>query len=544
MKKFKDESYEMMYDLFITQNLSTVELAEMYNTSKENILEILKRRGIKKSRQMSTLANQNYYLKKYGVKNPMQRKEIQDKVKATNIAKYGVDNVYKSKEIKEKIKDTMVERYGVEHAIQSDKIQEKIKDTMVERYGVEHALQSPELLDKAKNTLMENYGVKTPMESDVLKRRLNDNNIKKYGVSSTLAIPEIKSKSHETIMKKYGAWHVTKNKEISNAIYNNTIREYFETHFKGMTIYEISQITNLCLSRVGRIILDHNLQDLIKYDPKTSHYEDDIIEFIKSLGINNIIAGDRTILKPFELDIYLPDHTIAIEFNGTWWHSNKYKPDNYHINKSKAAEALNIRLIHIYEHEWINEMMQEKIKSMLKIALGKTDTKIYARQCEIREISNREAKVFNECNHLQGHRAAEITYGLFYKNELVQLMSFGHNYKLPKDMWEIVRGCPASNNVVVGGVSKLFKHFIKNYNPDKIFSYCDFNKFDGHGYESLGMKFIGYTGPDLSWIIDPSNITVVPRSPKKHKELKEKSNNTYIKGAGSKKYLWTKEVLL
>ena len=113
---------------------------------------------------------------------------------------------------------------------------------------------------------------------------------------------------------------------------------------------------------------------------------------------------------------------------------------------------------------------------------------------------------------------------------------YNKNLKNDND-WEIIRGCPGSNNIVVGGVSKLFKHFIKEHNPDKIFSYCDFNKFDGKGYEAIGMKFIGYTGPDLSYILD--DYSVVKRNPSRYKEYKEKAIGK-LYGAGSKKYLWSK----
>lgn len=171
---------------------------------------------------------------------------------------------------------------------------------------------------------------------------------------------------------------------------------------------------------------------------------------------------------------------------------------------------------------------------MLRISLGKTKTRIYARNCEIKQISNKEAKPFNDKNHLQGHRNAKVTYGLFYKNTLVQLMSFSHNRKYE---WEIIRGCPASNNIVVGGVSKLFNHFIKDYNPKEIFSYCDFNKFDGKGYEAIGMKFIGYTGPDKFYSIKGLKVM---RNPHKKEEL-ERISDFIIYGAGSKKYLWKKD---
>ena len=178
---------------------------------------------------------------------------------------------------------------------------------------------------------------------------------------------------------------------------------------------------------------------------------------------------------------------------------------------------------------------------MINIALGNVPEKIFARNCEVKIISNQEAKPFNEKYHLQGHRNAQVTYGLFYNNELVQLMSFSkthYNRNLKSDSeWEIIRGCPGSNNIVVGGVSKLFTHFVREHNPSMVFSYCDFNKFDGRGYEALGMEFVGYTGPDKTWIIRGEGV---PRNPSRYQELKEKSDGI-IWGAGSKKYIWSRK---
>lgn len=156
--------------------------------------------------------------------------------------------------------------------------------------------------------------------------------------------------------------------------------------------------------------------------------EDEIEETLISLNIGydrNQNRGNRKILNNGqELDFYFPDYKIAIEVNGTYWHSSLQKIKNYHFNKSKACEQLGIRLIHIWEYEWKDELKRQKLINMLKIAFNKVDYKIYARKCTIKEITNKEAKEFNNKNHLQGHRNAQITYGLFYKNNLIQLMSF------------------------------------------------------------------------------------------------------------------------
>lgn len=269
--------------------------------------------------------------------------------------------------------------------------------------------------------------------------------------------------------------------------------------------------------------------------------EKELLSYIQSLYDGEIKTNTRHIIKNeysnygMELDIYLPEKQLAFEFNGIYWHSSQANtPKDYHFKKALLCEEKGIRLIHIYQDEWINKT--EKIKQLIKIALGKVETKIYARKCEVKEINNAEAKEFSNRTHLQGHRNASVTYGLFYDDELVQLMSFSKtaNAKRNNAEWEIIRGCPGSNNIVIGGVSKLFKHFVKEHMPASVFSYCDFNKFNGKSYEELGMKFIGYTGPDKYWII---NNRMVPRSPTKYQELKKEAQGI-LWGAGSKKYLW------
>lgn len=272
-----------------------------------------------------------------------------------------------------------------------------------------------------------------------------------------------------------------------------------------------------------------NLRDYINHPPR-SHYEEEIMKLFPDV---NWEQHDRKILNGKEIDLYSEKYKLRIEFNGTYWHSTLNLSDKkYHQTKSKLANEKGIHLIHVYEHEWNNEISKNILINIIKNCTIGLDNKIYARNCSVKKLPNLSIKSFVDLNHLQGHRNASIAYGLFYKDELIQIMSFSKNKKYE---WEIIRECTKLNTQVIGGVSKLFSHFIQDYNPNEVFSYCDFNKFTGNSYKKLGMDFIGYTQPDLSFIIDGK---VYKRNPTKNKEQQEISE-AKIYGAGSKKFLWT-----
>jgi len=56
---------------------------------------------------------------------------------------------------------------------------------------------------------------------------------------------------------------------------------------------------------------------------------------------------------------------LAFEFNGTYFHSYENTKDiNYHLNKTKLCEEKNIKLVHIWEDEWIYE--KEKTKKLIE----------------------------------------------------------------------------------------------------------------------------------------------------------------------------------
>lgn len=229
-----------------------------------------------------------------------------------------------------------------------------------------------------------------------------------------------------------------------------------------------------------------------------SSSELELQNFIKSIYSGDIIFGDVEVLSGLELDVYIPELKLAIELNGDRFHSDLFKTKNYHLKKTEECEQNGIRLVHIWLCDWNSK--REIILSQLKNIIGKTENKIYARNCEIKKVSLLASKEFLQKNHLQSYSVSKYRYGLYYKNELIQLITFGALRKatgrVKKDgSYELIRLCSKLNTIVIGGSSKLFKHFIKEHKPKYILSFAKRDWSVGNMYNKLGMNFKGYTTP-------------------------------------------------
>ncbi|MCK9415471.1 hypothetical protein M0Q97_02285 [Candidatus Dojkabacteria bacterium] len=225
---------------------------------------------------------------------------------------------------------------------------------------------------------------------------------------------------------------------------------------------------------------------------KPSKYELELHDFVNSI-FNDVIFNSRNILNGQELDIFIPSLKLGIEFNGLYWHSELKKTKKYHLDKTLDCLNRKIKLIHIFEDEWVHK--KDIVKSRLLNIFGKTENKIYARKCSIQEINKDVAKAFLNINHIQGFVSSQYYYGLFYQEQLVSLMSFGELRKnlgqkqSEEDSFELLRFCNKLNTSVIGGASKLFKHFITNIKPKRIISYADRRWSTGTLYENLGFTF-------------------------------------------------------
>lgn len=235
----------------------------------------------------------------------------------------------------------------------------------------------------------------------------------------------------------------------------------------------------------------------------SSRREAEIAEYIKQLiGGDNVTTRDRSVIPPKEIDIYVPEFKIGVEYNGLVWHSERFNKDkHYHIDKLNACNKKGIKLIQIFEDEYTNH--KEIVNSKLNHILGQDNNlpKIYARRCSIREISYKESANFLEQNHIQGKTVASVYLGCFYDDKLVGVMTFKQERK-DSSKWELSRFAGDISYVCCGVGGKLFKYFVNLYKPSEVKSFADrrwtTNECDNL-YTKLGFRVDGYTNPDYHY---------------------------------------------
>jgi hypothetical protein len=276
--------------------------------------------------------------------------------------------------------------------------------------------------------------------------------------------------------------------------------------------------------------------------------EKEILEYIKSLNLNTtIIENYRKTYHSKEIDIYLPDLKIGFEYHGLYFHSELFKTSTYHKEKYDAAANNGIRLIQIFSDEWHNQ--SDIVKSRINALLNASETTVFARKCTIKIIKH-EATEFLNKHHIQGCGRSNIKLGLYYNQQLVAVMTFLHGDISKRILdWELNRFCSLSNYNVVGAASKLFKYFVKNYNPNLVISFADLRWSSTSAvYEKLGFT-LDHISPPNYWYIKPNEHKRIHRyalrKPARcvitEKELRSQEGWLRIWDCGSAKFVWSKE---
>jgi hypothetical protein len=493
-------------------------------------------------------------LAKYGVDNPAKAKSIQDKAKQTNLEKYGVEYVNQVKEFREKSVQTNLEKYGTRVGSQSEQVKEKMRETNqakygvdyilqseefkdiqrknnLEKYGVEHTFQVKEFQDKAKTTIQNVYGVDNVMQSETIQDKAKQTNLDRYGFEHPSQNPDIQESIKQGFMEKYGVDHPMKSKEISDRlgkgqresfVANGGLTQNFKM-FKELYLVECLSSSedyienkplkwkHVCGYEYYSQIKNSNIH--VCPNPecrKQSTPQRAVYEYVRDLiGEENILVNDRKTISPYELDIYIPSKNLAIEMDGVYWHQDEKES----LDKVSLCVNHNIQLLHITDLSWYEHT--EVWKSIIASKL-KTQTKVFARKCELKVIDNKVCSDFLELNHLQGSVYGSVNLGLYNSGELVAVMNFGKPRFNNEYQWELLRYSSKLNVTVIGGASKLLNYF-KNNNSGSIVTYAKKEYSNGELYKTLGFELIDEGKKSYFYIHRSTNKVVSRYQAQKHR---------------------------
>ena len=379
---------------------------------------------------------------------------------------------------------------------------------------------------KAKQTKLEKYG---------------DEN---YNNSKQISITYRKNNNAENPAQNWN--HITQ--EHLKIIRDKELFKQFilSIPLKDRCIYTIAIKLNIGRSYCSTLINKYDLyQDSeVKIHRNLSQPQIELQEYIKSIYKGEIIINTKKIITPYELDIYIPDKQLALEFNGNYYHTTEKLDKKAHYNKSIMCEKLGIRLIHIFEYEWIDNRQRLILENIIKGALGFNKT-LYARNLDIVIKESKEMKSFFNDNNIQGFRGGKFAICLIDKvtKEIYMSYLFGDAFfGKGKYQYEVIRGATKLGYNVIGGASKIWNYFIKNYNPTSCVYYIDFNYFNGNSLKNLNnMKYITTQFSFKNYFVKENKVK--NRDPMHHKEIKEleKQGLVYpIYNAGTKVYVWEK----
>lgn len=372
-----------------------------------------------------------------------------------------------------------------------------------------------EIKEKRAKTLKENYnsdGISSsPFSIKEVRNKIIETNNERYGVNSVMCLKEYHKNAKEVsrdlskkLWKERGL-----NIEYTD---KDTVIIYNGCSIHGDVELSLSDFNNR--TKKNRIIASEicPICNKLKY---FSGEESAMAKFLTSIGVE-YIANTRSIISPDELDFYIPSKNVAIEMNGTFFHSElNGKDKEYHKSKSDRCDALGIQLIHVWEDEWVNnnDLIRSMLANKLNAQNADIDT-IYARNCEFdSDVPNEEMRDFLNENHLQGSVNAKYKFGLRYNGELVAVMTFGSTRIAlggqPNDTTvELLRMCGKKWSKIVGGASKMFDHardILLKDGKKEIITYAKRDWSDGSVYKILGFEFLGNTAPGYFYINKSGN---------------------------------------
>lgn len=440
---------------------------------------------------------------------------IYGKIGASKIKEIYKNNPDKKVEMGKKVSEKLKKIF--KDPDKKDEIINKRKETYEKKTGFQHFMKNPENVEHIFNQRD---------EKDIQKRK-EKTNLQRYGVKCLLSDSYFRQKISKKYYKANGVYHWSQTEEGKKHLREIGLRKHNKNREKILKALDIelhdSEYIN---AHHQHVWLCKNCNNEFKTcwnniqqgflcptcyirNGGTSIAETEIFNYIQSILPDDLILKNyKKLIYPYELDILIPNKKLAIEHNGLLWHSNSINHNRvdkyYHLTKTNECKKHGIKLLHIFEDEWIykKDIVKNRISHILGVNMTK---KINGRDCVIKEIDSRLKNDFLTKYHIQGIDISKINLGGFYNDELVAVMTFSRGNiskgsKVIEGVWELNRFCTNYNYHIPGIAGKLLKYFQRNYKWNKIFSYADLRWSDGNLYKALNFNLDYYTQPNYWYI--------------------------------------------
>ena len=297
---------------------------------------------------------------------------------------------------------------------------------------------------------------------------------------------------------------------------------------RHLTLSEIAEKHNLKVSCVRKVLLDNGVK-LSRWNGHKKHKNTSrlviITKFSKildDLGVEHEI--NFKVDKDLVVNMIVGNTCICFYRIKSLIDDDMYAKRMFLNKRLEICSKNGYRLIQVFEDEYKEnpDLIISKLLHILK--LNKTSKKIQGRKCEIRDIYSYEAKNFLNENHIQGFVGSTAYLGAFNNGELVGVMSFLND---GTGRWNLTRFATLDGCVCQGVGGKLFKAFIRKYNPFEVYSFADrrwtLNNKD-NVYTKLGFELEHVTPPGYTYASSSSYVRHRRERFKKENIMKKYNN--------------------
>lgn len=256
--------------------------------------------------------------------------------------------------------------------------------------------------------------------------------------------------------------------------------------YANHTIHDLSLIYGVDKHVVSSWLSEYSISMVGNMSREENH----LFEYCRSLD-PTFSQNDRSIIAPKEIDIISHTHRLGIEYCGLYWHSEGVGRGKwYHHEKYAQCHRMGYKLLTVFESDDVS-----KIKALIRSVVG-ANPRIYARKTRISPVPRTVANQFHRDHHLSGAIGGRVHLGLYRGDELVMVGSFGPSRHNRMYEWECYRLTSHSDYSVVGGASKIFSHFFRDWKVRSCITYADLRFGDGSVYTHCGMERVQDTHPN------------------------------------------------